>query len=575
MRYVALATDYDGTLARDGRVSDDVLDALARVRKSGRRLILVSGRELEDLESVFSRLDLFHLAVLENGALLYDPATRKEIPLGDPPPPDLIAGLRAAGAPRMSVGRVIIATWEPFEKEAIEVIRHCGLEHQMIFNKGAIMILPPGVNKASGLKKALRHLGLSPHNVVGVGDAENDHAFLRLCECSAAVRNALPAVQAEVDLVTRGDHGQGVRELCERLLEDDLHSIEPRLDAAHLLIGHGGDGSPVRLAYGTNVLVVGSSGAGKSTFVTSLVERLLEQEYQFCVVDPEGDYEGLGEPDPDRAENVVVVGGPKTSPRLDEVEQVLGDTLQSVVVNLLAVSLEDRPAFLLELLSRLEKLRGESGRPHWVIMDEAHHLLPSGSRAVRLPFTGNIVMITLRPATVRKQALSCVDRVVLIGAAPSTRLQDFVNVLGIEGVPRFDVPDLEPGHAVIWNRREPQAAPRGFRLMEPTIKRRRHKRKYAQGELPEGEGFYFRGPHRRLNLLANNLTEFLRMADGVDDETWTFHLARGDYARWFRDNIKDDDLARHADEVAREKLSPEEGRKRIREAVERIYTLQA
>ena len=48
----------------------------------------------------------------------------------------------------------------------------------MIFNKGAVMILPSGVNKATGLAAALEELGLSPHNVVGVGDAENDHAFL-------------------------------------------------------------------------------------------------------------------------------------------------------------------------------------------------------------------------------------------------------------------------------------------------------------------------------------------------------------------------------------------------------------
>jgi HAD superfamily hydrolase (TIGR01484 family) len=85
------------------------------------------------------------------------------------------------------VGEVIVATFEPHEKTVLEVIRDLGLELQVIFNKGSVMVLPPGVNKASGLEAALREMGASPHNTVGVGDAENDHAFLRLCEVSVAV----------------------------------------------------------------------------------------------------------------------------------------------------------------------------------------------------------------------------------------------------------------------------------------------------------------------------------------------------------------------------------------------------
>ncbi len=70
MRYLALACDYDGTLAHDGLVPDDTVAALERVVATGRRLILVSGRELEDLLSVFPRTDLFERVVVENGALL-------------------------------------------------------------------------------------------------------------------------------------------------------------------------------------------------------------------------------------------------------------------------------------------------------------------------------------------------------------------------------------------------------------------------------------------------------------------------------------------------------------------------
>ena len=84
--------------------------------------------------------------------------------------------LRERGVEPLSVGRSIVATWEPMETVVLEVIHEQGLELQITFNKGAVMVLPPGVNKASGLEAALQALGLSRHNVVGAGDAENDHS---------------------------------------------------------------------------------------------------------------------------------------------------------------------------------------------------------------------------------------------------------------------------------------------------------------------------------------------------------------------------------------------------------------
>src|SRR5213595_1305473 len=222
MRYHALACDYDGTIAWGGEVSEDTVLALQEVRKSGRKLILVTGRELDDLIKVFPRLDLFDRVVAENGALLYRPATREERRLAERPPEEFIRELIHRGAERVSVGRVIVATWRPHETTAVECIRDFGLELQVIFNKGAVMILPSGVNKATGLNAALRELGLSPHNVVGIGDAENDHAFLSLCECSVAVENALDTLKERVDWVTKEGHGNGTVELIQALIGTDL-----------------------------------------------------------------------------------------------------------------------------------------------------------------------------------------------------------------------------------------------------------------------------------------------------------------------------------------------------------------
>ncbi|BAZ17069.1 HAD family hydrolase [Calothrix sp. NIES-4071] len=143
MRYFVLATDYDGTLATDGHVNDATLDALKRLRTSGRRLVLVTGRELDDLQREFPHLDLFDYAVVENGAVIYCPATRTVKLLGEAPPEGFVQALRAKNVDPLSAGKVIVATWHPNEDKVLETIRELGLELQVIFNKGAA----PGVAK--------------------------------------------------------------------------------------------------------------------------------------------------------------------------------------------------------------------------------------------------------------------------------------------------------------------------------------------------------------------------------------------------------------------------------------------
>jgi HAD superfamily hydrolase (TIGR01484 family) len=225
MYYRALATDYDGTIAHDGVVDTSTISALERLRYSGRRPIMVTGRELDDLIEVCPRLDLFDLVVAENGALLYDPQSKAETLLAEPASPELVERLKAAKVPGLSVGRAIIATWEPYEAVVLEAIRESGLELQIIFNKGAVMVLPSSVNKATGLAAALQHLGIESRYVVGVGDAENDHAFIKTCGCAVAVANAIPALIKEVDIVTEGERGAGVAELIERMIATDLQDI--------------------------------------------------------------------------------------------------------------------------------------------------------------------------------------------------------------------------------------------------------------------------------------------------------------------------------------------------------------
>src|SRR5437899_10628904 len=110
MRYLVLACDFDGTLAHDGHVEEPVTAALQRLRASGRRLVMVTGRELADLAQVFHNFELFEYVVAENGGTLYHPATDAERPLAPAPSEHLTRALASRGVAPLSVGRAIVAT---------------------------------------------------------------------------------------------------------------------------------------------------------------------------------------------------------------------------------------------------------------------------------------------------------------------------------------------------------------------------------------------------------------------------------------------------------------------------------
>src|SRR5262245_2189790 len=187
VHFIALATDYDGTIAEHGVVAAATVEALKKLKETGRRLVLITGRQLDDVLAAFPEAPLFDRIVAENGAVVFDPAGRKEQVIGARPPDAFVEALKTLKIEPLSMGRSIVATWEPNEHAVFETIHRLGLELQVIFNKGAVMVLPPGINKAAGLEAVLAGLSISPFNTAGIGDAENDHAFLKLCGCSAAV----------------------------------------------------------------------------------------------------------------------------------------------------------------------------------------------------------------------------------------------------------------------------------------------------------------------------------------------------------------------------------------------------
>jgi hydroxymethylpyrimidine pyrophosphatase-like HAD family hydrolase/energy-coupling factor transporter ATP-binding protein EcfA2 len=573
MRFHALATDYDGTIAHDGAVDDATVAALERAKKSGRKLVLVTGRELPELQSIFPRLDLFDLAVVENGAVVYNPQTKEVRVLADPPPPTFAEELKKRGVSPVSSGHVIVATFQPHQDVVFKTIQDFGLELQIIFNKDAVMVLPSGTNKATGLAAALAELGLSPHNAVGVGDAENDHAFMRACECSAAVANALPAVKDTADIVMAGARGAGVAELIDQLIADDLTDLKT-LSRHRFVVGEAGEGDgkvEEKLdPAGAGVLVCGTSGSGKSTLTTALMERLADAGYQILIVDPEGDYTNL--------DFATVVGNNDHAPRPEDVADALRDPKRSVVVNLLGVPLADRPKFFAQLLPRVLEKKAATGRPHWLVVDEAHHMLPAGPDsagvAKLLPDRGTL-FITVHPGAVERAALEHVNTLLVIGGHPVKTVNEFCDAVGGKKpkCPEVKGDKLPTGDAMVWRRGEPTATV--IQTKPPRTERKRHSRKYAEGNLGPDRSFFFRGPEGKLNLKASNLHLFVQLADGVDDDTWEFHRTAGDFSTWVRAQIKDGPLADELEEIERDGGAPADTRAAVRAAVESRYTLPA
>jgi hypothetical protein len=413
------------------------------------------------------------------------------------------------------------------------------------------------------LAAALELLELSALNVVAVGDAENDHAFITACGCSVAVANAIESIKAEADIVTSGARGKGIVELVERFLDGD--GLVGGLRRHDVRLGADARQQPVGLRDDAAILIAGSSGIGKSRLASAMIERMQLHGFQICVIDPEGDYEELTD--------TISLGDANRAPLDSEAFDVLRKPSANLVVNLLGIGLPDRPVFFSKLLSGLVEFRSKLGRPHWIVVDEAHHLVPAESAPSlflpgKLPAT---ILITAEPERLAKNALETTNAIVAVGAEAADVIASYCNALGLKAP---DTPAPPGADEVLFWDRTLETPPMIVKVEGPSSEHRRHVRKYAKGTLGEDKSFYFRGPEGKLNLRAHNVSAFLQMAEGVDDETWLFHLRQKDYSRWFRQAIKDDGAADEIERVESASLDMA-GREEIRKIISRRYTAPA
>lgn len=546
----AVAFDLDGTLAVSDRVPDDVLGAVDDARAS-RAMVLVTGRTLVELERAFPGLvEHFDSVVTENGAVLTCDGRHRETRLLHEAVDSAVDGALAARGVGSTRGQVLLAIDGRDAATAVEVIADLGLDHQVVRNRGAAMILPAGVTKGSGLEASLGALGLSAHNAAAVGDAENDLILLRTAEIGVAVADAVPSLAARADLVLSRPNGTGVIELLASPMLAGRAPLWP--SRRRVVVGTTDDSVAVTVPGSqASVLIVGESGAGKSYVAGLLAERWIESGYSLLVVDPEGDHVGLGE-----RTDVIVVDDRNGLPDPRVLLALLRPHRASVVLDLARAAPETRFDYLRRLPPAIAAERMRYGVPHWVIHDEAHEqaLAEPGPTLAAGPGS---CLVTWRPELLGTGSIAGFDVCITVGSSGT-------NGVGSKAL------DLS---ATLYA----EGGSQTFSVARRSTSHVRHRRKYAAVPLPPARRFYFRDQDPSdPSAAAATLEEFHHHLGSADATAVAYHAARGDFSRWIGEVLADHALAGDVahferDLETRRSAAIEEARQQIQRVIRGRY----
>ena len=538
--YRAVALDFDGTIASGGRPpADQVVEALAEARSAGVALILVTGRILGELTEVWPQsIDCVDCIIAENGAVLQTRTWRRL--LAAPIDARLDAALSSADVP-FRRGEVLLAGAAADEAAILAQVRALQLGCQTVANRGELMVVPAGMTKASGLYHALGELGLSFHNAVAVGDAENDLALLEMSELGIAVGDAVETLKAAADIVLAEPDGEGVAGFLRGDVLAGRRVVHTQRWQLHLgVTDDGGDASLP--ASQLNVLVTGSAGAGKSYLAGLLAEQLVQRDYSVLVIDPEGDHVGLS-----HLSGGLVVGGGPELPEPDEVLRLLHHRYASVIVDLSPLARDATGEYQRRLLTRVEAHRRATGLPHWVFLDEADRTVGRVTASLPgfEPAQKGYCFITWRPRDLAAEAVASLDAVVAMTSDdPEESVIDLAAAVG--GIARAELARqlaAGPDRAVLVRRGALQPA-QVFTVAERVTPHLRHTHKYAWHPLDRERCFYFRrNPTELVGARAGNLAELEDRIGLCERAVLRHHCPHHDFSRWVADVFHDDVLA--------------------------------
>lgn len=523
----AVALDYDGTLTDGPRPDQASLDALAHAREN-LALILVTGRVLTELREDFPEVDdHFDMVVAENGAVL----SRGEATRDLTAPVDARLGLALAqrGVP-VRDGRILLACDAVHEATVRSEIKRLGLGCQLIRNREALMVLPTGVTKATGVLEALAELGISRHSTVAVGNAENDASLLEACGVGVAVADAVQSLQDHADVVLDNPNGLGVRELLDGPIvagEQRVHSRRWQVE-----LGTDASGTAVRIpARQVNALVIGASGTGKSYASGLLTEQLLKLGYSVLVLDAAGEHRALGRlPD-----TWTLGGGGEALPPPERVGDLLSHHVTGLVLDLSLLPDPARNGYLEELSKAIAHHRAETGLPHWVVMEEAHIFAAGVARPLVEERGLSHCLATYHPMELDPSLTDDTDVVIATAGGGAGHGQTVAYLAAFSGEDEEEVEKAladTPGRGALVVRRSACAELLPVYLAPREVGHVRHKNKYVEAELPEHLRFYFYAGDKGPGPVAGNIADFRDILADCDDRFIAFHAPRRDFSRW-------------------------------------------
>jgi hypothetical protein len=502
-------------------------------------VVIVTGRILSELRGIAGGLDFVDGVVAENGAVVSLPNGHTML-LGQSPPVLLLRELTGRGI-EFKVGRCIVEMDANFANVAISLIRQLELSLTITFNRGRMMMLPNSITKSSGLNEVLNILGISLHNAVGIGDAENDHDLLNKCEYGVAVEWGSDFLKQQADYVIPGKGPEAVAKFIEQVSSEIRLPLER---AGHKLILETMEDQPTLEVSirGRNVFIAGDSKSGKSWLAGLICEQMILKGYTVYAFDPEGDYTSLA-----LLPNTVVLGGGRLLPQFDDLSMLLPQGL-SVVLDLSHLGHNDKASYIRRHLPLVAQYRRRRGYPHRIFLDECHYFLnwPNVERVLD-PELGSYTLVTYRPSQLPENLMRSMD------ILAATRLSERKEVDALRRLVGADASQgdwYEPlanlaitEAALLPPTEEARGELRRFHVAPRLTQHVRHRTKYYDVPVAAGNAFVFTDNGRPFGEPAATLRELAGSVQRLALNVIEGHVRRHDFSTWISNMFGDKALA--------------------------------